>query len=118
MDGVRAASLGVMTTYLLSFSGSIFKTCYDYALGKFDQEIFESIDEKIENRIDQLDQALEDRTKQFDEAFEDRTKQFDEAFEDRTKQLDEALGERIDQIDKSAFGGFLHTIVKGNTQGQ
>ena len=96
MNGVRATSLGIMTTYVLNFGGSIFKTCYDYALGKFDQQIFESIDKKVESRITQLDQVLEDRT----------------------QQLDDALEDRIKQVNESSFGGFLSTIIKGNSQGQ
>ncbi|MFK7824596.1 MAG: hypothetical protein AB8G05_10585 [Oligoflexales bacterium] len=95
MNGLRAGSLGIMTSYILNFGGSIIRTCYDYGLETFDKKIFDSIDKKIEKRIEQLDQTLEDRT----------------------EQLDNALNERIQQVNDSSIGGFLHAIVKGNSQG-
>lgn len=66
MDGVRSASLGIITSYLLNYSGPIFQSCYDYALNKFDQKVFKILDKTMQARMEQFDEILESRIEQID----------------------------------------------------
>ena len=67
MNGVKATSLGILTSYLLNFSAPIIKSTFDYALESVGQKIFCPINTMLEDRIEQLNNVLSDNIKQANE---------------------------------------------------